>query len=148
MTAPMFEKTFGRLKQEARSALLLVILAAACLGAAAIAIGFLCAAGFIFALNTLGPIYACLIGFGVFLFGTLILLAVYAAVSARHRRIKRERAVDAASSPLADPRLVALGLQVAQTVGLRRLLPILALGGAAFVLASGARRARPADRDR
>jgi hypothetical protein len=144
----MLEKIYARLRREARSALLLAVLAAACLGAGAIAIGFLCAAGFIFALNRLGPIYACLMGFGVFLFGTLILLAVYAAFSVRHRRLERERAAaDAASSPLADPRLVALGLQVAQTVGLRRILPILALGGAAFFLASGARRARTAARE-
>lgn len=144
----MFEKIYGRLKREARSALLLVILAAVCLGAAAIAIAFLCAAGFIFALNQLGPVYACLIGFGVFLFGTLILLAFYAILSVRHRRLERERAAaDAASSPLVDPRFVALGLQVAQTVGLRRILPILALGGAAFLLASGARRARASARD-
>lgn len=144
----MFEKIYGRLKREARSALLLVILAAVCLGAAAIALAFLCAAGFIFALNQLGPVYACLMGFGVFLFGTLTLLAFYAILSVRHRRLERERAAaDAASLPLADPRLVALGLQVAQTVGLRRILPILALGGAAFLLASGARRARPSARD-
>ena len=144
----MFEKIYDRLKREARSALALFALAAAGLGAGAIALGFLCAAGFIYALR-LGPIYACLIAFGVFLLGALFFVAVYAAFSVRRRRIKRERgAAEAASSPFTDPRLLVLGLRLVQAVGLRRLLPIMALGAAAFALASGSVRARAEARDR
>jgi hypothetical protein len=138
----MFEKIYERLKSEARGALRLWALAAACLGAAAIALGFLCAAGFVFALNHLGPVYACLIGFGVFLFGTLILVLGYAALSVRRRRLERERAADAGASLLADPQLVLLGLRMVEAIGVRRLLPIVALGAAAFALGSGVMRAR------
>lgn len=144
----MFEKIYDRLRREVRSALVLFALATACLGAAAIAAGFLCAAGFIYALNQLGPIYACLIAFGVFWFGTMVLLAFLAAWSVRRKRIKREQdEVIARSSPLADPRLLGLGLQVVQAVGMRRLLPIFALGAVAFVLGSGAMRARAGTRE-
>jgi hypothetical protein len=139
----MFEKIYERVKSEARSAVRLSALAAACLGAAAIAFGFLCAAGFVFALNQLGPIYACLIGFGVFLFGTLILVLGYAALSVRRRRLERERAAaDAGASLLANPQLVLLGLRMVESIGVRRLLPIVALGAAAFALGSGVMRAR------
>lgn len=144
----MFEKIYDRLKREARSALVLFALAAAGLGSTAIALGFLCAAGFIYAMQ-LGPIYACLIAFGVFLFGALFFVAVYTVFSVRRRRIKRERAAaEAASSPFADPRLLVLGLRIVQAVGVRRLLPIVALGAAAFALASGSVRARAGTRDR
>jgi hypothetical protein len=40
---------------------------------------------------------------------------------------------------LADPRIIMVGLQVAQAIGFRRLLPLLAVGGAGLALA-----ARPA----
>ncbi len=144
----MFEKVYNRLKREARSALVLFALAAAGLCAAAIALGFVCAAAFIFALNRLGLVGACLIGAAVFLVATLILVAVYAALAARRRREELARAADArSSSALADPRLVLLGLQIVQAVGVKRLLPILALGAAAFALGSGAMRARAGARD-
>ncbi len=144
----MFEKIYDRLRREVRSAVILFALATACLAAAAIAAGFLCAAGFIYALNQLGPIYACLIAFGVFWFGTVVLLAILAAWSVRRKRIKREQdEAIARSSPLADPRLLGLGLQVVQAVGIRRLLPIFALGAVAFVLGSSAMRARAKTRE-
>lgn len=140
----MFEKIYDRWKSEARGALRLVVLAAACGFAAAIALGFLCAAAFVFVLNRSGPVDACLAGAGVFLVATLILLAAYAALAATRRRQERERAAAEArsSSALGDPRFVLLGIQIAQAVGLRRLLPILALGAAAFALGSGVKRAR------
>jgi len=144
----MFEKFADRLRREVRGALALFALAFASLVAAAIAGGFLCAAGFIYALQ-LGPIYACLIAFGVFCFATVILVAVYAAFSARRRRIERERAAaDTPASPLADPRLLALGLQVARAVGVRRVVPIVAIAAVALALGSGARRSRAEARER
>jgi hypothetical protein len=145
----MFDKIYGRWKSEARSALRLWAIAAACACAAAIALGFVCAAAFIFVLNRLGLVDACLIGAAVFLVATLILLAAYAALAAAHRRQERARAAADArsSSPLADPRLLVIGLQVVQAVGVKRLLPILALGAAAFALGSGVMRARAEARD-
>jgi len=97
----MFEKIYDRWKSEARAALRLVVLAAACAGAAAIALGFLCAAAFVFVLNRSGPVDACLAGAGVFLVATLILLAAYAGLAAARRREERERAAADARSPSA-----------------------------------------------
>jgi len=37
---------------------------------------------------------------------------------------------------LADPRVILAGLQIVQATGFKRLLPILAIGGAPFALAS------------
>ena len=138
----MFEKIYDRLRREVRSALVLFALVAACLAAAAIAAGFLCAAGFIYALNQLGPIYACLIAFGVFFFGTVILVAALAAWSVRRRRIEREEMRRLPHIAPRRPSPPALGLQVVQSVGVGRLLPIMALGALAFALASGSARAR------
>jgi ABC-type dipeptide/oligopeptide/nickel transport system permease component len=140
----MFEKVHERLRSEARWTLTLLALAAACAGAAAIALGFLCAAGFVFALDHLGVVYACLIATGVFLAAALIFLAGYAILAARRRRKERERAAAEARSlsALADPRLVLLAFRVVQAVGVRRLIPLLAVGGAAFALASWARPGR------
>lgn len=77
-----------------------------------------------------------------------MLLAILAAWSVRRKRIKREQdEAIARSSPLADPRLLGLGLQVVQAVGIRRLLPIFALGAVAFVLGSSAMRARAKTRE-
>jgi hypothetical protein len=147
----MFEKVYDRWKSEARGALRLSALAAACGGAAAIALGFVCAAVFAFVLDRYGLVDACLVLAAIFLFATLILLAGYATLSVRRRREQRERAAaDARSaSVIADPRLLLLGLQIVQAVGVKRLLPILALGAAAFALGSGVTRTRaePSDHD-
>ncbi|HZZ62289.1 MAG TPA: hypothetical protein VFE63_14150 [Roseiarcus sp.] len=140
----MFEKFYERWKSEARGTLRLLALAAASAGAAAIALGFLCAAGFIYALDRFGLVDACLIGAAVFIAATLILLAVYLILAASRRREERARAAVAAppSSPLADPRLVLLAVQIVQAIGVKRLIPLLALGAAGFALASGAKRGR------
>jgi hypothetical protein len=137
----MFEKVYERWKNEARGTPGLLALAAACACAAAIALGFVCAAGFVFALDRYGLVDACLVGAGVFVAATVILLAAYVILAARHRREERARAAIEArsSSPLADPRLVLLAVRIVQSVGMRRLIPLLALGAAAFVLASGGR---------
>lgn len=144
----MFDTIYLRLKGEVRSGLLLFALALACLGAVAIAVGFLCAAGFIYALNNLGPIYACLIAFGVFIFGAFILVLLLAALNARRRRIKREQDEAMRRSWLADPQIALLGLRTVQAIGIKRLLPIVALGAAAFAIGSTARAARPGRHDR
>jgi hypothetical protein len=50
----------------------------------------------------------------------------------RHRRA--ETAKSAVHSALADPRLVATGIQVIRAIGIKRLIPILAVGGLALGL--------------
>lgn len=140
----MFEKFYERWKSEARGTLRLLAVAAACACAAGIGLGFLCAAGFVFVLDRYGLVDACLIGAAVFIGATLVLLAVYLILAARRQRQERPRSAVGApsSSPLADPRLVLLAVQIVQAIGVRRLFPLLALGAAGFALASGVKRGR------
>jgi hypothetical protein len=56
-------------------------------------------------------------------------------IEARARERAKERAKDARSalhSSLADPVVVATGLQVIRAIGVKRLIPILAVGGLAL----------------
>ncbi len=97
---------------------------------------FLCAAAFISVLEKYGPVQACLAGAGVFLSadpgGRGELLGVQAAAAASKLNIAAERAAkSAAQSMLADPMLLATGLQIVRAIGIKRLLPILAIGGVA-----------------
>ena len=95
---------------------------------------FLCAAGFVVVLDKYGLVQACLAGAGLF-----FIVALIAAVSymIRKRQIEAraaERAKSAAHSLLADPMVVATGLQIVRAVGVKRLLPIIAVGGLALGL--------------
>ena len=58
----------------------------------------------------------------------------------KQAQIAAERATkSAASSMLADPMLLATGLQIVRAIGIKRLLPILAIGGVALeIMASRA----------
>jgi len=123
----------------------LLALAAACVATATVTLAFLCAAAFVVALNRYGLVDACLAGAAVFLAATLVLIGAYAIFAAHRRQQANARAaLEQPPSALADPRLILLGLQVAQAIGVKRLLPLLAIGGAAFVVASS----RPAARRR
>jgi hypothetical protein len=134
----MFERISDRWKSDARGALLRVVIAAAALVTATLTVSFLCAAAFVVAFERYGLVEACLAGAGVFLAATIALLGAYAIHAARRRRDAEARA--AAEPPplsaLADPRLILVGLQIVQAIGVKRLLPILAVAGAAFALAS------------
>jgi hypothetical protein len=102
---------------------------------------FLCAAGFVVVLDKYGLVQACLAGAGLF-----FIVALIAAISymIRKRQIEAraaERAKAAAQAAthnlLADPMLVATGLQLVRAIGVKRLLPLLAVGGLALgILAS------------
>jgi len=132
----MFERLSDRWRKEAGSAVRLAAIAAAGVAAAGVALAFLSAAAFVVILERYGLVDACLAGAAAFLAATVILLIVYAGVAASSRQEARAIAEPSSSpSPLADPRLILVGLQVAQAIGFKRLLPILAVGGAAFLLA-------------
>lgn len=96
---------------------------------------FLCAAAFVFVLERHGLVAACLTGALVFFIVTLIAAVSYIM---RKRQIEKraERAAHAARSAaqtvFADPMLLATGLQLMRTIGLKRLIPILAIGGVAL----------------
>ena len=134
----MFERISDRWKTDARGALLLVVIAAAALVTATVTVSFLCAAAFVVAFDRYGLVEACLAGAGVFLAATMALLGTYAIHAARRRRDAEARAASEPPplSALADPRVIMVGLQIVQAIGVKRLLPILAVAGAAFALAS------------
>ncbi len=96
---------------------------------------FLCAAAFVAVLQRYGLIEACLTGAAIFFVVTLIAAISYMV---RKRRLKvrvREAAKETKSAmqtALADPMLVAAGLQVIRAIGIKKLIPILAVGGLAL----------------
>src|SRR5476649_1427325 len=109
----MFARMIDDFKQSTGTALRLTSWAAAAALALFITTSFLCAAAFVAVLQKYGLIEACLTGAGVFLVVTLIAAGCYMA---RKRQIKTqaaEAAKSAAHSMLADPMLVAAGIQIA-----------------------------------
>lgn len=109
----------------------LAAIAAICLF---ITTAFLCAAAFIAVLNRYGPVEACFAGAAIFFICTLIAAVIYLV---RKRQIDARaaaRAKAAANSLLADPALLATGIQLIRLVGVKRMVPILAIGGLALGL--------------
>ena len=135
----MFQRWIDDFKDSTGTALRLSFLAAAAALALFITTSFLCAAAFILVLQKYGVIEACLTGAGVFFLLTLVAAAAYML---RKRQVKahvEETAKSAAHSVLADPMLVAAGLQIVRAIGLKRLIPLLAVGGLALGLLASRR---------
>jgi hypothetical protein len=128
----MFQRVIDDFKDSTGTALRLSFLVAAAALALFITTSFLCAAAFVLVLQQYGLIQACLAGAAIFFVVTLIAAGTYMM---RKRQI-RARAVaaakSAAQSPAIDPMMVAAGIQIARAVGLKKLLPILAIGGLAL----------------
>jgi hypothetical protein len=136
----MFQHVIDDFKASTGTAVRLTSLAAIAAVALFITTSFLCAALFVVVLQRYGLVQACLAGAALFFIVTLIAAGSYMA---RKRQIRiraaeaAERAKSAAYSVLADPMLVATGLQIARSIGVKRLIPILAVAGLALgVLAS------------
>lgn len=127
-------------RSESRAALRQVALAAACVLCGMIAFAALCFAGFVVAWERFGLVNACLAAALVFFVAALLLGAAQAALVERRRR-RRHEAIAAAAplAALADPRALLLGLQIAQTIGLKRVAPLLAIGVAAFAFGASRR---------
>ena len=143
----MFSRMIDDLKDSTGSALRLTSLAAAAAFALLVTTSFLCAALFVYVLHQYGPIEACLAGAGVFFVVTLTAAGWYMVrkrqIRTRAEEAAREAARSAkstASSMLADPMLLAAGLQVVRAIGVKKLIPILAIGGLAlgFMMSRGA----------
>jgi ABC-type transport system involved in multi-copper enzyme maturation permease subunit len=138
----MFQRILDGISASTGTAVRLTSLAAGAAFALFITTCFLCAAAFISVLQKYGPVQACLAGAGVFFLLTLTAAVSYWAYKRELRReahIAAERAAKAAPSMLADPMLLATGLQIVRAVGVKRLLPILAIGGVALgIMASRA----------
>ena len=134
----MFQRIIDDFKEQAGSALRLTSLAAIAAVALFITTSFLCAAAFVVVLERYGLTQACLAGAALFFIVTMIAAGSYMLrkrqIEARARERAKERAKEARSAlhSLSDPRVVATGLQVIRAIGIRRLIPILAVGGLAL----------------
>jgi predicted transporter len=133
----MFARMIDDLKESTGVAVRMTSLAAAIALAFLVTIAFLCAAAFIYVLQNYGLIEACLTGAVIFFFIALIGIGVYAVRKRQARRHAAESAKSAMHAALADPMVVAAGLQVIRAVGVKRLVPILAVGGLALGLLAG-----------
>jgi cbb3-type cytochrome oxidase subunit 3 len=122
------------LKETTGVAVQMTSLAAAIALAFLVAVSFLCAAAFVYVLQNYGLIDACLTGAGIFFLMALIGIVVYALRKRQARRHAAATAKSALNTALADPMVVAAGLQVIRAIGVKRLVPILAVGGLALGL--------------
>lgn len=139
----MFQRIIDGISASTGTTVRLTSLAAGAAFALFITTCFLCAAAFISVLEKYGPVEACLTGAAIFFLLTLAAAGTYWGYKRqmqKRARIAAERAAkSAASSVLADPMLLATGLQIVRAIGIKRLLPILAIGGVALgIMASRA----------
>jgi len=146
----MFGRMIDDFKESTGIALRLTSLAVATGVALMITTCFLCAAAFVYVLQNYGLIEACLAGAGVFLIFALITAICYIvrknSVKVRAKENAKETSKSALHTAFADPMVIAAGLQVIRTIGIKRLVPILAVGGLALgFLAS--RNAQPDEAD-
>jgi hypothetical protein len=98
---------------------------------------FLCAAAFVFVLQSFGLVFACMSGAGVFFVITLIAVGCYLYQQRRSKKRLAKGVTSAFATAMSDPMMVAAGLQIVRAVGGKRLLPllaILAIGAIAFGL--------------
>lgn len=131
----MLQRLVDDLKQSTGTTIRMTSLALAAAIGLFVTTSFLCAAAFVFVLEQHGLIAACLTGAAIFFAVTLIIAISYVVMSRRARKARLAKAAAARSEALiafADPMLIATGFQLARAIGLRRLLPILAIGGLAL----------------
>jgi hypothetical protein len=134
----MLQGWIDDLREATGSALRLTSLAVIAALALFITTGFVCAAAFVFVLEKYGPVPACFAGAAIFFVVTLIAAGSYMARKKALRRAiearaeQAARAAAAAPSMLADPAMLAMGLQIVRAVGVKRLIPLLAIGGLAL----------------
>lgn len=145
----MLQRYIDDLKHSTGASLRMTSLVAIAGFAGFIALCFACAAIFIAMLQNYGAIAACLTIAGIF----VVIAGIFGLVYAQKQKRARERAAAAAraaaraaaSAPLIDPMMVATGIQVARAVGLKKLVPLLALVGVA--VGYMANRSAPSDSD-
>jgi hypothetical protein len=133
----MFRRILENLSGATGAALRLTSLAAAVAFALFVTICFLCAAAFVMVLQTYGLVQACLAGAAAFFVVALIAAGCFLAY---RKKLQKDAAKAPKSTPqtlLTDPMLLAAGLNLARAVGVKRLLPVLAVGGLALGLMAG-----------
>jgi hypothetical protein len=119
----------------------LVVVAAIAAVAAVMAFVFLCVTAFVWLEQIYSGVVAGLVLTGFFLVVALIAVAV--AVASRRRNIEQAR-IELAQrhTALLDPAIMRMGVQVAQTIGWRRIVPLVAAGVLAAGLAAEWRKER------
>jgi hypothetical protein len=131
----MFQRFIDDFKESTATVVRLTSLAAAAAMALLVTTAFLCAAAFVFVLQNYGPVQACLTGAAIFFVVALIAGGCY-MMRKRQIEARAEQAAKAAKSTaqtvLSDPAMVAMGIQVIRAIGVKRLIPILAVGGLAL----------------
>jgi hypothetical protein len=130
----MFQRIIDDFKESTGTALRQTSLAAAAAIALFIATCFLCAAAFVLVLEKYGPVEACFTGAAIFFVVTLIAAGSYVVRKRQIKRSAQAAAKSAAQTMLADPMVVAAGLQLVRSIGIRKLIPLLAVGGLALGL--------------
>jgi hypothetical protein len=128
----MFQRVIDDFKDSTGTALRLSFLVAAAALALFITTSFLCAAAFVLVLQQYGLIQACLAGAAIFFVVTLIAGGTYMMRKRQIRAGAVAAAKAAAQSPAIDPMMLAAGIQIVRAVGLKKLIPILAIGGLAL----------------
>jgi hypothetical protein len=128
----MFQRMIDDFKDSTGTTLRLSFLVAAAALALFITTSFLCAAAFVLVLQQYGLIQACLAGAAIFFVVTLIAGGSYMVRKRQIRARAIAAAKSAAHSPAIDPMMLAAGIQIARAVGLKKLIPILAIGGLAL----------------
>ena len=135
----MFQRMIDDFRESVGNALRLASLVEVAIVAGFVTIAFLCAAAFVFVLQNYGLIEACLSGAAIFFLITLIAVVTY---NIRRKAIKKRAAETAKSvtqNLLADPMLLAAGLQLVRAIGIKKMIPVLAIGGLALGLFAGRR---------
>lgn len=130
----MFQRLIDDFKDSTGTALRLTSLAAAAALALFVTTSFLCAAAFILVLDKYGPVQACFTGAAIFLVVTLIAAISYMVRKNQIKVRAEQTARSTAQTLLADPMLVAAGIEVVRAIGIKKLIPILAVGGLALGL--------------
>lgn len=128
----MFQKFMDDFRDSTASVLRLTSLAAAAAVSLFITFAFLCAAAFVFVLQEYGLLQACLAGAGVFFVATLLAAICYAVIKRQKPKKPAAPAKSTMQSALSDPMVLAAGLQIVRTIGLKRIIPLLAVGGIAL----------------
>ena len=131
----MFERIVGDVQRTASTQLRLVAIAAAAALAATATLGLLSAAAFVLVMYRYDVFYACLTIAGFWLIVTLALFSIYVA----NRRRAAQAAIAAQAtrpSLLADPFVIATGVQIVQAIGIKRVAALAAVAGAGMALAS------------
>ncbi len=145
----MFQKFMDEFRESTGSALRLTSLAMAVAVSLFITTAFLCAAAFVFVLQKYGLLEACFAGAAVFFVAALLAAMSYAVrkrqIAEETKRRRAEMAKSSVQSALSDPMVLAMGLQVVRTIGLKRIIPIVAIGAVALGIMAGRRTAEAAD---